>query len=128
MLLASSRHFWLAKDYCLIVFLSDHGEGLGEHLESTHGYFIYQSTLRVPLIIHWPAGAGTYPAQVDEPASLIDVAPSILEFLQVPRPAEFQGRSLLELANSSKQVNPREIFSESAYMLTITLGVVSYTA
>ena len=41
----------------LIVFTSDHGEGLGEHGESTHGYFIYQSTLHVPLIIRWPAGS-----------------------------------------------------------------------
>ncbi len=102
-------------DKSLIVFLSDHGEGLGEHSESTHGYFIYQSTLRVPLIIHWPAGASTYPSEVDEPASLIDVAPSILEFLHLPRPAQFQGRSLLEFASPKKLESPREIFSESLY-------------
>ena len=40
--------------HCLLVLLSDHGESLGEHGEHTHGYFIYQSTLHVPLIIHWP--------------------------------------------------------------------------
>ena len=37
----------------LIVFTSDHGEGLGDHDESTHGYFVYQSTIQVPLIIQW---------------------------------------------------------------------------
>ncbi len=48
---------------CLLVLLSDHGESLGEHGEHTHGYFIYQSTLHVPLIIHWPAeGRGFSPA------------------------------------------------------------------
>ena len=41
--------------HALIVLLSDHGESLGEHGEHTHGYFIYQSTLHVPLIIHWQA-------------------------------------------------------------------------
>ena len=56
----------------LIVFLADHGESLGEHGEMTHGYFIYQSTLRVPLMIHWPAGPMTFPARVAEPVGLID--------------------------------------------------------
>src|SRR5579863_2269092 len=41
----------------LIVFTSDHGEGLNEHGESTHGYFVYETTLHVPLIFHWPAGS-----------------------------------------------------------------------
>ena len=41
-------------DKALIVLLSDHGESLGEHGEATHGYFIYQSTLHVPLIFHFP--------------------------------------------------------------------------
>jgi tetratricopeptide (TPR) repeat protein len=39
---------------CLVVLFSDHGEGLGDHGETTHGYFIYGSTLHVPLIFHWP--------------------------------------------------------------------------
>src|SRR5208337_767446 len=38
----------------LIVLFSDHGEDLGDHGENTHGYFIYRSTLHVPLIFHWP--------------------------------------------------------------------------
>lgn len=42
-------------DRSLVVLLSDHGEGLGEHGETSHGYFIYESTLHVPLIVHWPA-------------------------------------------------------------------------
>src|SRR3974390_180203 len=47
----------------LIVFTSDHGEGLGDHGESTHGYFVYQSTLHVPLIFHWPAGSKRLPQE-----------------------------------------------------------------
>jgi choline-sulfatase len=66
----------------LIVFTSDHGEGLNEHGESTHGYFVYESTLRVPLIFHGPAGFKRVSQdRVAEPASLLDVAPTILDAL-----------------------------------------------
>ena len=52
----------------LVVLTSDHGEGLGEHGESTHGYFLYENTLRVPLIVHWPQGWKRPPKdRVDEP-------------------------------------------------------------
>ena len=96
----------------LIVFTSDHGESLGEHGEETHGYFIYQSTLRVPLILHWPAGARPYPARVDQPVSLIDVAPAILDFLGIPLPATFQGRSLMKLGAIPAD---QPIYAESMY-------------
>ncbi len=94
----------------LIVFTSDHGEGLGDHGESTHGYFIYQSTLHVPLIIHWPAGRAPMPARVDAPASLLDVSPTILDAVRLPLPQAMEGKSLLTAAAS-----PRDIFSESIY-------------
>ncbi len=99
----------------LIVFTSDHGESLWEHGESTHGYFIYQSTLRVPLIFHWPAGNGSMPSTVDEAASLVDVAPTILQFLGISRPAEYQGKGLLEPTQSPALSRDREIYSESVY-------------
>jgi choline-sulfatase len=102
-------------DKALVVFLSDHGESLGEHGEATHGYFIYQSTLHVPLIIHWPEGAGPFPARVKEPASLLDVAPTILQFLHILPPPHFQGRDLLEPPGSKVEPPRREIYSESQY-------------
>ena len=67
----------------LVVLLSDHGEGLGDHQETDHGYFIYESTLHVPLIFHWPSGA-VYPAVARVPTGLIDVGPTILAFLRLP--------------------------------------------
>ena len=95
----------------LVVFTSDHGEGLGEHGETTHGYFIYESTLHVPLIIHWPqTQRSASPQRVDEPASLLDVAPTILDSLGLPRPPSTQGRSLI-----AARSDDREIFSESLY-------------
>jgi arylsulfatase A-like enzyme/Tfp pilus assembly protein PilF len=97
-------------DKALIVFTSDHGEGLGDHGESTHGYFIYQSTLRVPLIMHWPAGFNrALSGRVDEPASLLDVAPTILDAVGIPRPAAMRGRSLFSAGQD------RPIYSESLY-------------
>ncbi len=94
----------------LIVFTSDHGEGLGEHGESTHGYFIYQSTLQVPLIMHWPAGAQRISqARINEPASLLDVAPTILHAIGLTSPVEMRGRSLFDIRA------PGEIYSESLY-------------
>ena len=103
------RHGLLNKS--LVVFTSDHGEGLGEHGETTHGYFVYESTLHVPLIIHWPQTQR--PAslrRVDEPASLLDVAPTILDSLGLPRPVSAQGRSL-----NTAGASDRELFSESLY-------------
>jgi Flp pilus assembly protein TadD len=91
----------------LIILTSDHGESLGEHGEDTHGYFIYQSTLWVPLIVRWPV-TGSHPARVDEPASLIDIAPTVLDFVGVPAPTTFQGRSLMKGADAS-------VYSESMY-------------
>ncbi len=105
-------HLW---DRALIVFTSDHGEGLGDHGESTHGYFIYQSTLRVPLILHWPLSSGPRSARIVQPASLLDVAPTILQFLGVQRPPEFQGRGLMALLNPEGAHEDKEIYSESFF-------------
>ncbi len=99
----------------LVVLTSDHGEGLGDHGETTHGYFIYQSTLWVPLIIHWPAGPAKFPARVDAAAGLIDVAPTILQSLGIQQPAQFQGRSLIDLLSSKAATAVREVYSESLY-------------
>ena len=94
----------------LIVFTSDHGEGLGDHGESSHGYFIYQSTLHVPLIIQWPPGAKRISQdRINEPLNLIDVAPTILDAVGLSRPSEMRGRSLLTGTGAE------EVYSESVY-------------
>ncbi len=78
-------------DRALVVLVSDHGEGLGDHGEDSHGYFVYESTLHVPVIFHWPAGAAGHAARVDEPGGLIDVGPTVLDFLRVQKPVTFEG-------------------------------------
>jgi TolA-binding protein len=93
----------------LVIVLSDHGESLGDHGEDSHGYYIYESTLRVPLIVHWPEGAPSRPARDDRPGGLIDLAPTVLDFLHVAAPPSFEGRSLLDAGGE------RDVYSESLY-------------
>ena len=95
-------------DKALVILVADHGESLGDHGETSHGYFIYESTMHVPLIVHWPAGAGSHPARSAEGGGLIDVAPTVLEFLHIAAPASFAGVSLLS-------GHERSIYGESVY-------------
>jgi arylsulfatase A-like enzyme len=64
-----------------VCFTADHGESLGEHQEDTHGYFLYEATVRVPLILQHPSLA---PLRLEHPWSLEDVAPTLLELLRLP--------------------------------------------
>src|SRR4029077_6512418 len=75
----------------LVVLAADHGEGLGEHGEQKHGFFIYDSTLHVPLIVKIP---GATPRVVGADVSLVDVMPTLLQALHIPIPPTVQGRSL----------------------------------
>lgn len=94
-----------------VVVTSDHGEGLGEHGEATHGAFAYESTLRVPLILaqvgpaeaerHEDHGGG---AVVDAPASHIDILPTVLDALTLEVPAGLSGRNLLAEGASDTRV------------------------
>ena len=97
-------------DKSLSILVSDHGEGLGDHAESSHGYFIYQSTLHVPVIFHWPADVAGRPAVVQGPAGLIDIAPTVLDFLHAPAPLSFEGTSLLSAPSA-----PRAVYSETLH-------------
>lgn len=81
-------------DNLLIVVAGDHGEGLGEHVERTHGYTLYDATQRVPLIISCP-GKVRAGHTVDASVSLVDVLPSVLGLLEISSPARGSGRSLL---------------------------------
>jgi arylsulfatase A-like enzyme/Tfp pilus assembly protein PilF len=92
----------------IIIVVGDHGEGLGEHGELTHGLFVYESTLHVPFIL---AGAGIRKGRIGEPVSLADVAPTICAFAVVEC-ATGDGRNALSSADK------RLIYSETRYPLT----------
>jgi arylsulfatase A-like enzyme/Flp pilus assembly protein TadD len=105
----------------LVVLAGDHGEGLGEHGESEHGYFLYHTTLHVPLMIRCPGkiAPGTSVADV---VRVIDIAPTILALLGL-RPLEnAEGESLLpwisgqrtgDLFAYSETLEPRDAFGLS---------------
>jgi tetratricopeptide (TPR) repeat protein len=104
-------------DNSLIILTSDHGEGLGQHREGFHGFFIYDSTVHVPLMIRLPAreGAGRV---VDEAVSHVDLMPTILEAVGRPIPDQIQGRSLVPLiVGSTVDDIESAIYSESMYPL-----------
>jgi arylsulfatase A-like enzyme/Tfp pilus assembly protein PilF len=94
----------------LVVLASDHGEGLGEHGEQTHGFFIYDSTLHVPLIIKVPGAA---PRVVEDEVSLVDVMPTVLQALKIAVPASVQGQSLLGLIQGHRAATPSILYAES---------------
>ncbi len=79
----------------LIVIAGDHGEGLNEHGEPTHAYLIYDSTMRVPLILHNPALFGVPQVIEDRVVSLADILPTVLDLLGIPAPGPLDGRHLL---------------------------------
>ncbi|MCU1242339.1 MAG: hypothetical protein JWO71_3065 [Candidatus Acidoferrum typicum] len=111
-LLAGLRRTGLYDD-ALIAVMSDHGESLGEHGENTHGVFLYDSTIRVPLLIRLPR-ANFAGQKISARASLVDVAPTILAAMQSPAPTAMQGQSLLQLVRM-RAAKDRPSFSESEY-------------
>jgi choline-sulfatase len=95
---------WLKQnrlyDSSLIVALSDHGESLGEHGEDEHGFFLYNATVHVPLIVKPPAGSGIRAARRPDPVETVAVAPTLLQLAGVKDPADsihaqFQAQALL---------------------------------
>jgi arylsulfatase A-like enzyme/Tfp pilus assembly protein PilF len=95
----------------LVVVVGDHGEGLGEHNEPTHGYQLYDSTLHVPLIIV-PPDSTTRGLRITEPVSLVDLFPTLLELLQFPIPKGITGRSLAP-AIQGNSIDSRPCFAMS---------------
>src|SRR5262245_21053858 len=78
----------------IVVVAGDHGEALGDHGEDTHGVFLYDATLHVPLIVRAP---GRPAARVTSRVRLADVAPTILDAAGLRIPAPMQGESLVRL-------------------------------
>jgi len=101
----------------LIVLVSDHGEGLGEHGEATHGILLYDPTLKVPLIVRLPekspfARKELAGAHRRETVSLSDVFPTVLELLGLKQLGEVDGRSLVRLLEG-KEMPPTVTYFET---------------
>jgi arylsulfatase A-like enzyme/Flp pilus assembly protein TadD len=98
----------------ILVLAGDHGESLGEHEESTHGFFIYQAALHVPLIVVSPFKA-FQGVTAPETVGLVDIMPTVLEMAGLPLPAEVQGRSLVTSFLAPGAGADRLSYSETYY-------------
>jgi arylsulfatase A-like enzyme/cytochrome c-type biogenesis protein CcmH/NrfG len=100
-------------DRSTIIFLSDHGEGLGERGEQTHGALVGEGALRVPLVVKAPAGEHAGRRVVD-PVQLVDLVPTVLDLAKAPIPGNLDGRTLTPLLEGDR-FDPRLIYSESLF-------------
>ena len=99
----------------LIVIVGDHGEGLGEHNEDTHGIFLYDSTTHVPLILKLPGGTHSG-LVIEAQVRTTDIVPTLLDLTGVPVPAKLDGESLSPLF-TGKEERERTVFGETDYPL-----------
>jgi len=105
-------------DDSIVIVVGDHGEGLGEHQEETHGAFLYDSTLHVPLIVKLPSQkhAGRV---VEAQVRTTDILPTVVDLLKIPRPGRFDGASLLSFLGvaAATEAAGRTAFGETDYPL-----------
>ncbi len=95
----------------IVVFTSDHGEWLGEHLMFGKGYPGHDSVSRVPLLVRWPGGISN-PRTVDGLVEAVDVVPTLLECCGLPVPPEVQGRSLAGVLTGDGQADREDTLIE----------------
>ena len=94
-----------------ILVAADHGESLGAHGEDTHGIFLYDETIHVPLLLKLPE-AQPAAKRVVAKVRLVDAAPTLLEIAAIPVPSQMQGQSLLRIAKSSGSAD-QPVYSRS---------------
>jgi choline-sulfatase len=100
---------------CLIVVVGDHGEGLGDHHEDTHGIFLYDSTTHVPLIVKLPGGLGAGTV-INAQVRTVDIMPTLVELAGAHAPERRDGESLRTYFAGKNEVG-RPAFGETDYPL-----------
>jgi len=106
----SGRLFRVAGPGAVVAIAADHGEALGGHGENTHGVFLYDETIRVPLLLRIPGRAAV---RAESRVRLADLAPTILEEAGMPVPADMQGESLMRMTRRGAADRP--VYSETDY-------------
>jgi tetratricopeptide (TPR) repeat protein len=115
-------------DSSLIIIAGDHGEMLGEHGEEEHTFFVYESAVKVPLIIKLPGRSES--KKEDRLVGLIDVFPTICGVLGIEVPSHVQGRDLsVYFGHKPPAADDRHLFCESltptSYLANSLLAVVT---
>src|SRR5262249_19604386 len=101
-------------DRTLIVVVGDHGESLGQHREETHGFFVYEGVLRVPLIVRTPL-AGGRGRRIADVVRSVDVMPTVLDFLGIQQPEAVDGTSLVPAITAGSAPRDLETYAETYY-------------
>jgi len=96
----------------VIVVVGDHGESLGDHGEKEHGYYIYDATVKVPLIVRVP-GRDLEGVRIPAQVRTIDVLPTVLDLVGVEAPDPLHGSSLVPLMLETSGEGPKFSYSES---------------
>lgn len=104
-------------DDAIVMAVGDHGEGLGDHGEKTHGLFLYDECLRVPWIVKLPASAGARGVRIAQQATLTDAAPTLAGLSQL-EPLDGDGISLAPWLAGGRAAEPRWTFHDTQYPLT----------
>ena len=105
-------------DRALVIVLSDHGEGLGEHGEEEHGVFVYRSDLQIPLLVKLPKVGGGFPlagTSAAAPVQISDVFTTVGRALALPGLTPPEGTVSLLDAAAGKTPADRRVFAESLY-------------
>ncbi|HEY7113966.1 MAG TPA: tetratricopeptide repeat protein, partial [Thermoanaerobaculia bacterium] len=100
-------------DRAVVILMSDHGEGLGDHGEEEHGILLYREVLHVPLLVKLP-GNRRAGERVARPVGLVDVFPTVLELVGLESPRGIAGASLLS-GSAAPPDKPRAIYSETLF-------------
>jgi len=104
-----------ARGEQIVVLLADHGESLGDHGESTHGYLLYEPTLHIPLVMGGAARLGRGVIRADI-AETIDLLPTLLALLGVEWSAPLQGRDLMAAGAPAESIGYAEsLFGKLSY-------------
>ncbi|MGA7380494.1 MAG: sulfatase-like hydrolase/transferase [Terriglobales bacterium] len=100
----------------VIAVAADHGEAFGEHGEQTHGLFLYDETIHVPLLVKF-AGGSPAARRVETRVGLVDLAPTILQAVGITPPTTMQGESLMELVKPNPKSGgaDRPAYAETDY-------------
>lgn len=98
-------------DNTIVIYMSDHGDMLGDHGIFLKGPYFYEGAIRVPMIIRWP---GRYKAGLrsDALVEMVDLAPTLLEAAAIPIPLGMQGRSLTPLLTGQTTRHRDSIYCE----------------
>ena len=109
---------WLETNQLLektiVVVMGDHGESLGDHGEGTHGFFVYESVLHVPLLIRAPYDA-MRGRKVADVVRSVDVQPTVLDLLGIRSTETFEGQSLAPLMTGVRSELGLEAYAEAVY-------------